>query len=59
MDCFDICFSQVSAKVFLCLNGIQLCVYRGVSEVAAVDCGIVINPYAAANMGEGAIVDEI
>lgn len=27
--------------------------------VAAVDCGIVINPDAAANMGEGAIVDGI
>ena len=27
--------------------------------VAAVDCGIVVNPDAAANMGEGAIVDGI
>ena len=26
---------------------------------AAVDCGIVVNPDAAANMGEGAIVDGI
>jgi isoquinoline 1-oxidoreductase beta subunit len=27
--------------------------------IAAVDCGIVVNPDAAANMGEGAIVDGI
>ncbi|MEX2594947.1 MAG: molybdopterin cofactor-binding domain-containing protein [Anditalea sp.] len=48
--------SYVAEVLDLRLEGNKLIVEN---VVAAVDCGIVINPDAAANMGEGAIVDGI